>query len=278
MRQKIFTLFLLCASLSLPSTLLEGQVLQFGNDEDLSVYGNEITEFTWMRGQYNNHGGGMGGFGFRRRGGWWDTDYPDSDENFLRGVQRYTNVDTNPRNHAYIKLTDPALFEHIFLYMNWKRVPIGSSYSGPNFSPEEIEVLREFMFRGGFVMVDDFWGQPHLDDMYMEIGKIFPDREIVKLDTSHEIFHIFFDIDELAQVPGRMVTWDFGGFMRLDDPAYPPEVYAILDDDGRVMMVANYNTDLGDGWEHTFYGPYPTKYTNEAYKIGINFLIYAFSH
>jgi len=52
----------------------------------------------------------------------------------------------------------------------------------------------------------------------------------------------------------------------------------VLDDDGRVMMVANYNTDLGDGWEHTFYERYPTKYTNEAYKIGINFLIYAFSH
>ncbi len=60
-------------------------------------------------------------------------------------------------------------FEHIFLYMNWKRVPIGSSMSGPNFSPEEIEALREFMFRGGFVMVDDFWGPPHLDDMFMEI-------------------------------------------------------------------------------------------------------------
>jgi hypothetical protein len=66
--------------------------------------------------------------------------------------------------------------------------------------------------------------------------------------------------------------------MKLDDPNYPPEVYAVLDDDGRVMMAANYNTDLGDGWEHTFYEGYPTKYTNEAYKIGINFLIYAFSH
>jgi hypothetical protein len=55
-------------------------------------------------------------------------------------------------------------------------------------------------------------------------------------------------------------------------------VYAVLDDDGRVMMVANYNTDLGDGWEHTFYAGYPTRSTNEAYKIGINFLIYAFSH
>jgi hypothetical protein len=75
-----------------------------------------------------------------------------------------------------------------------------------------------------------------------------------------------------------MVTWDYGGFMNIDDPKYPPEVYAVLDDNGRIMMVANYNTDLGDGWEHTFYERYPTKYTNEAYKIGINFLIYAFSH
>jgi hypothetical protein len=261
------------------SAMLWAQVLPLGSDEGLSLYGTDVTEFTWVRGQYTNHGGGRGGgFGYRRRGGWWDTDYPDADQNFLRGVQRYTYVDTNPRNHQNIQLTDPALYENIFLYMNWKRVPIGSSYSGPNFSPEEIEALREFMFRGGFVLVDDFWGQPHLDDMFVEIAKIFPDREIVKLDTSHEIFHTFFDIDRLAQVPGRMVTWDYGGFMKLDDPSYPPEVYAVLDDDGRVMMVANYNTDLGDGWEHTFYEGYPTRYTNEAYKIGINFLIYAFSH
>jgi hypothetical protein len=254
--------------------------LAFRDGEDLSLYGTDITEFTWVRGRYTNYGGGRGGggFGFGRRGGWWDTDYPDSDENFLRGVQRYTNIDTNPRNHDWLELTDPRLFEHMFLYMNWKRVPIGSTFSGPNFTPEEIEALREFMFRGGFVMVDDFWGDAHLEDMQMEIAKIFPERELVQLDTSHEIFHIFFDIDEVAQVPGRMVTWDRGGYFNLDDPNYPPTVYAILDDDGRVMMVANYNTDLGDGWEHTFYEPYPTKYTNEAYKIGINFLIYAFSH
>jgi hypothetical protein len=268
------------ACLLLASASTSAQVMSFGSDEGLSLYGTDVTEFTWVRGQYTNHGGGRGRGrgGYRRRGGWWDTDYPDADQNFLRGVQRYTNIDTNPRNYNNVQLTDPKLFENIFLYMNWKRVPIGSSLSGPNYSPQEIEALREFMFRGGFVMVDDFWGQPHLDDMFVEIAKIFPDREIVKLDTSHEIFHTFFDIDELAQVPGRMVTWDYGGFMKLDDPNYPPEVYAILDDDGRVMMVANYNTDLGDGWEHTFYEGYPTKYTNEAYKIGINFLIYAFSH
>ena len=267
------TLMLFCSL----SANAQFESFAFGDGEDVSIYGTDITEFTWLRGRYTNYGGSRSR-GFGRRGGWWDTDYPDSDVNFLRGVQRYTNIDTNPRNHDSLELTDPRLFEHMFLYMNWKRVPIGSTFSGPNFTPEEIEALREFMFRGGFVMVDDFWGEEHLQDMQMEIGKIFPEKQLVQLDTNHEIFHIFFDINEVAQVPGRMVTWDMGGYFNLDDPNYPPAVYAVLDDDGRVMMVANYNTDLGDGWEHTFYEPYPTRYTNEAYKIGINFLIYAFSH
>lgn len=279
-RPAFASLLVLC-SLLFTSGIVLSQVPDFrgsGGGEDIGLYGEDVTEFVWTRGNYLNYGGGRGrGFGFGRRS-WADTDYPDSDQNFLRGVQRYTNVDTNPANHTFIDLTDPRLFENIFLYMNWKRVPIGSSYSGPNFTPEEVEAIREFTARGGFILVDDFWGQPHLDDMFVEIQKIYPDREIVQLDTSHEIFHTFFDIDELAQVPGRMVTWDLNGYFNLDDPSYPPAVYAVLDDRGRVMMVANYNTDLGDGWEHTFYQPYPTKYTNEAYKIGINFLIYAFSH
>lgn len=260
------------------SAAAKAQLLQFDNESDPGVYGNGSGDFQWIRGQYTNYAGGRRGYGRYSRGGWWDTDYPEADENFLRGVQRYTNIDASPRNHAFVDLTDPSLFENTFLYMNWKRVPIGTSQSGPNFSPEEIEALREFMYRGGFVMVDDFWGQPHLDDMFVEMAKIFPEREIIKLNNNHEIFHVFFDIDEVAQVPGRMVTWDFGGYMKLDDPSYPPEIYAILDDDGRIMMVANYNTDLGDGWEHTFYKGYPTKATNDAYKIGINFLMYAFSH
>jgi hypothetical protein len=239
------------------------------------------TEFTWIRGRYTNYGGGRGrrgGFGGGGRGGWWDTDYPEAESNFLRGVQRYTNIDANSQNHDFIDLTDPRLFEHTFLYMNMKRVPIGSTYSGPEFNPAEVEALREFMFRGGFVLLDDFWGEAHLQDFQMEMAKLFPEREVVRLDTRHEIFHVFFDIEEIVQVPGRAVTWDFSSGFSLDDPNYPPAVYAILDDDGRVMLVANHNADLGDGWEHTFYEPYPTRYSNEAYKIAINYLIYAFTH
>ncbi|MDP1931361.1 MAG: DUF4159 domain-containing protein, partial [Gammaproteobacteria bacterium] len=161
-------------------------------------------EFTWVRGRYTNYGGGRnrrGGGGFGGRGGWWDTDFPDAESNFLRGVQRYTNIDTNSKSYDWLDLTDPRLFEHTFLYMNMKRVPIGSTYSGPNFSAEEVDVLREFMFRGGFVLLDDFWGDAHLEDFQNEMVKLFPERELVKLDTRHELFHVFFDVEEVVQVP-----------------------------------------------------------------------------
>jgi len=252
------------------------------------------TEFTWVRGRYTNYGGGrgrrggdggfgggggFGGFGGGGgRGGWWDTDFPDAESNFLRGVQRYTNIDANSKSYDFMDLTDPRLFEHTFLYMNMKRVPIGSTMTGPNFTADEIVAMREFMFRGGFILLDDFWGDAHLEDFQREMAKLFPERALVKLDTTHELFHTFFDVEEVVQVPGRAVTWDYNGGFSLDDPNYPPAVYAILDDDGRVMLLANHNADLGDGWEHTFFEPYPTRYSNEAYKIAINYLIYAFTH
>ena len=161
--------------------------------------------------------------------------------------------------------------------MTMKRVPIGSIRSGPNFTEAELQALREFMLRGGFVLLDDFWGEAHLQDFQMEMARLFPEREVVELGVDHEIFHTFYDITAFPQVPGRAVTWNYGQF-NLDDPQFPPAVYAILDDEGRVMLVANLNSDMGDGWEHTFHEYYPTFYSNEAYRLGINYLIYAFTH
>jgi hypothetical protein len=112
----------------------------------------------------------------------------------------------------------------------------------------------------------------------IELAKIFPDRELQKLETDHPIFHSFFDIEHIVQVPGRGVTWNFGAGFILDNPDYPTAVYGIFDDQDRLMLLVNFNTDLGDGWEHTFEPIYPTRYCNEAYKLGINFIIYALSH
>ncbi|MBW1916246.1 MAG: DUF4159 domain-containing protein [Deltaproteobacteria bacterium] len=243
-------------------------------------------EFVFIRGIYRNKlstgrfdfgGGGRGGGRGGGKGNWWQTDFDDADRNFLRGIRRYTTLDTSSSAYKAMSLTDPELFEYPFLYINMKRIPLFAG-NGPNLTPEEVAGLLEYMRRGGFVMIDDFWGPEHWREFQVEFRKIFPDRELVRLDTDHTIFHCFFDIDKITQVPGRGATWEFGWGFSLDDPEFPPAVYGVFDDNKRMMMLVNFNTDLGDGWEHTFDPVYPTRYCNEAYKLGINYIIYALSH
>jgi hypothetical protein len=236
-------------------------------------------EFIFARGKYSNYATGDGSehYNWWRNRAWWQTDFADADQNLLRGVQRYTTLETSPTAYKAMSLTDPELFEYTFLYINMKRVPLYSG-NGPNFKPEEAAALREYMMRGGFVMIDDFWGPEHWQDFLMELHKIFPDRKPEKLAITYPVFHCFYDINEIKQVPGRGVTWNFGWGFTLDNADYPTSVHGVFDDNGRLMMVVNFNTDLGDGWEHTFDRFYPTRYCNEAYKLGINYIIYAMSH
>ncbi|MBT8359835.1 MAG: DUF4159 domain-containing protein [Deltaproteobacteria bacterium] len=236
-------------------------------------------EFTLLRGIYANYKTDASS-GYRRgprNRAWWQTDFDGADRNLLRGLRRYTSIDTSSNSYKVLSLTDPELFEHPFLYINMKRVPLYSG-NGPNFSVEEASALREYMLRGGFVMLDDFWGPEHWQDFLIELAKIFPERTPRKLELSHPIFHCFFDIDEIRQVPGRGVTWNFGWGFTLDNADYPTSVHGLFDDDDRLMMVVNFNTDLGDGLEHTFDQFYPTRYCNEAYKLTINYIIHAMSH
>ena len=235
-------------------------------------------EFILVRGIYANYQTGVSsGYGDLGNRAWWQTDFDGADRNLLRALRRYTSIDTSGESFKALSLTDQELFEHPFLYINMKRVPLYSG-NGPNFSAQEAAALREYMLRGGFVMLDDFWGPEHWQDFLVELAKIFPERQPRKLDLSHPIFHCFFDIDEITQVPGRGVTWNFGWGFTLDHADYPTSVHGVFDDDDRLMMVVNFNTDLGDGLEHTFDQFYPTRYCNEAYKLVINYIIHAMSH
>jgi hypothetical protein len=232
-------------------------------------------EFVFARAKYSNyHSATPPPFGPRA---WWETDFDDAERNLLRAVRRYTTIDTASTSHQALSLTDPALFEHLFLYINMKRVPLHGG-NGPNFSEPEAAALREYMLRGGFVMLDDFWGPEHWRDFLVELAKIFPDRRPRRLSIDHPIFHCFFDIDEIKQVPGRGVTWNYGWGFKLDDPDYPTTVHGVFDDNDRLMMVVTHNSDLGDGLEHTYDRFYPTRYCNEAYKLVVNYIIYAMSH
>ena len=252
--------------------------------------------FTFVRVQYNSGGGrrmmfqqpfgGMGQIGpggFQRRGGrrggggWgggWATDYPDSDLNFSLRLSQLTSLKVNPEP-IYLQLTDPQLFDYPFLYM--------IEPGGLSFSPDEVAALRKYLLNGGFMMVDDFWGDWQWQNFYDQIKLVFLDREPEELPITHEIFHNVYQLKEKPQVPsihswpgpGSNITWEDHG------PGSETVHYkGIFDDDGRMMVIICHNTDLGDGWEREgeneeYFQEFSAK---KSYPMGINIVTYAMTH
>jgi hypothetical protein len=233
--------------------------------------------FTFVRVEYDSHFGGYGGRRRGRGGGFgWATDWPDSDLNFSFRLQQLTALKVNPEPIT-LRLTDERLFDHPFIYM----IEPGSL----SFSEEEVVALRRYLLNGGFLMVDDFWGDPEWENFYQEIKRVFPDREPVDLELSHEIFQCVYRLKERPQVPAiqaawqgrdQGITWEpyHGGNCR--DVHYR----AIFDDKNRMMAIICHNTDLGDGWEREGEDPWYFKEFSEkkAYPMGINIVTYAMTH
>ena len=258
-KQTLITLLLF-----LISAPLNAQVFpQFGGSES-SVYDlveEELGDFNFVRVQYDTYWGGGVGYGT------WSIDFPDADMNFLRGVSRLTNIKVE-RDPIVLRFDDKQIFDYPFLYM----LEVGQN-GGIVLSPKETENLREYLLRGGFLLIDDFWGQRQWDNFYAAFSQVFPDREITELSPDHEIFHVYYDIDGPQMIPALYRSDEFGeqGIDRASN-------HAILDDSGRVMVLINWNSDMGDGWEHTYHQAYPTRYANNAYRLGINYLMYSMTH
>jgi hypothetical protein len=236
--------------------------------------------FTFVRIRYSTeYGGGYYGGGYGRgrgrgfRGGSWATDYPDSDLNFSFRLQQLTSMEVHPEG-LVLELTAPELFDYPFIYM----LEPGRLV----FSEEEVKCLRRYLLNGGFLMVDDFWGQAEWDNFYYEIKRVFPDREPVEIGLSHPIFHAVFDLKERPQIPnidlalrGRPygITWE-------REDARQVHYKAIYDNNGRMMAFICHNTDLGDGWEREgenewYFHEFSEK---KAYPLGINIVFYAMTH
>ena len=219
-------------------------------------------EFYFTRMAYSG-----GGFG-RRRGRYsWATDYPKSDRQFLVVLERLTGLDLFLEEHPRL-LTDEHLNRFPFLYA----VEVGAM----SMNPEEVAALRDFLLRGGFLVVDDFWGTYEWQNFEIEMQKVFPELPIVDVSLDHDIFHNFYDIEELIQVPN--VSNGVRGWTTHERDGYDPYVKGIFDEDGRLMVIVNWNTDLGDAWEWAENPYYPLKYSTYAYQMGVNFIIYAMSH
>ena len=167
-------------------------------------------------------------------------DWPEADAHFIRGIKRLTAVDIEDNSRA-ILLTDEQLFDRPWIYA----LEVGTWL----LTPSEAANLREYLLRGGFLVVDDFHGTVQWAGFMRSMQLVFSDRPIVDVNAEDAIMSMHFDVDMTKPIPGIMalrygVTWEHDG--------YVPSWRGIYDDDGRLMVIINFNVDLGDAWEMVY--------------------------
>ncbi|MEW6159882.1 MAG: DUF4159 domain-containing protein [Verrucomicrobiota bacterium] len=224
--------------------------------------------FTFVRIRYASHGRFFG-----RYGGGWDTDYPDAELNLAYRLQQMTSLKVHPDGKV-LDITDPELFDYPFIYI----VEPGFL----EFTDDEVPILRQYLLNGGFLMVDDFWGERQWANFYHEIKRVFPEREPEDLQLDHPIFHAVFPLKEQPQIPAIGWATRYGQTWEQHDGEECREVHyrAIYDDKRRIMVMICHNTDLGDGWEREgedewYFREFAEK---KAYPLGINIIFYAMTH
>jgi hypothetical protein len=234
------------------------------NEPPAKSYG----EYTFVRTIYDSPQRGYGRRGYGYGGGTWTTDYPEADNNFIVGLREWagTNLKIAPRPEA-LEILDDRIFDYPILYV----VEPGFM----DLSTEQAARLREYIMRGGFIFLDDFWGEYEWDNVQEQFHKIVPEFEIKDLPLSHPIFHSYLDVEEVVQVPNvynasRGITSEKGGIV--------PHYMGVENKNGRLVAFIARNCDLGDAWEWINDPVYPVKYGLPAYKVGINVVIYAMSH
>jgi hypothetical protein len=228
--------------------------------------------FTFARVEYKVDGThGFGHSGQYR----WSIDFPYSDLNLSWRLQQVTSLKVDPDGRV-LKLTDKDLSDYPFLYI----VEPGRL----TFTEDELPILRRYLFNGGFLLFDDFWGDEEWSNFETEMKRLFQDRPIEDLPLDHPIFHSVVDLQEKPQLPGidwlkyyfsRGTTYEFR--KRGSETVH---YRAIRDDKGRIMVMICHNTDLGDGWEREgenedYFHIFSEK---KAYPMGINILVYAMTH
>ncbi|MBM3263663.1 MAG: DUF4159 domain-containing protein [candidate division Zixibacteria bacterium] len=225
---------------------------------------NRLNNFTFARVVYHGGGffgrfGGFGGFGQ------WAMDFPSADLNIIRVLGLMTTLKINEPES--VELTDEKLFEIPFLYI----LEVG----GLEFDDDEAKSLREYLLRGGFMMVDDFHGTYEWQNWESQIKKVFPDCSMEELPMDHPVFHCYYDFKEFPQVPGIRAL---SGGRTYERDGVVPRCLGIFDDKRRLMVLVNWNTDIGDGWEEAATPGYERIWAETAYRLGVNYAVYAMTH
>jgi len=226
--------------------------------------------FTFCRAMFSSN---------RREKRGWSTDYPLAEINFSirlaeltkARVARQPGGDRQPE-YVVVRLTDPELSQCPYLLME--------DAGTMRLDEREVSSLRDYLLKGGFIFVSDYWGELARDQFDEEIGRVLPphDYPIVDLPIEHAIFQGHFPMKELPQMPS-IQSWRRSGGNTDRGVSDAPEARAIADRHGRLMVVMIHNSDIPDGWEREgeereyFY-----RFSPDAYTVGINVLLYAMTH
>jgi Domain of unknown function (DUF4159) len=222
------------------------------------------SEFHFTRLAYPDLYSGYSSFG--RRGGSWQVDWPDAEYHFLQGVSRLTRVDTSP-DARIVQLSDDEIFDYPWLYA----VEVGHWYLDETNAAR----LREYLLRGGFLMVDDFHGTVEWANFLDSMTRVFPDRPILEIPEDDEVLHVVYDLNERVQIPGIRALMMGRTYER---DGVTPHWRGIYDDAGRLIVAINHNMDMGDAWEHADNPQYPENMTALAYRFAGNYVVYAMTH
>ncbi len=214
--------------------------------------------YTFVRVRFNSwrRSGFRGGFG-RGGGPGWAHDYPYADDNFIKILDEITLLGPNTVGTNIIDADDPELH----------RYPIAYVSEPGEWAPTQAEVdnVAEYLGKGGFLILDDFRGSGEWRNVEAIFNAIMPGHRFRMLELEEPIFNSFFQIEslDLPHPNFRQANPMFLGLHENDDPT------------GRLMVIANFNNDIGDYWEYSDLGYFPIDLSNEAYKFGVNYVIYA---
>jgi hypothetical protein len=233
-------------------------------------------DFHFIRLEYTDLPQYHRGFGFASRSGtgdgWWLVDWPEADDHFTTGIGRLTRIDTGEPLH--LRITDDRLFDYPWVY--------ATQTGWWGLTDAETLRLREYLLRGGFLVVDDFWGEEQWEVFRETMNRVLPKHAINDISESDSVMHVLYDIQEKDRtfIPGsRHLRRGAGGEVTVQQPVgTAPAWRAMYDDRHRMVVAINYDTDVGDAWEFADVPEYPEKMTTLAYRYGINYIIYSMTH
>jgi hypothetical protein len=206
----------------------------------------------------------------------WATDYPYAGINLMTRLSELTKtpISRDPQgnpNYWVVRLTDDALFHCGFT--------IASDVGTMGLSEQEALRLRQYLLKGGFLWVDDFWGTPAWEQWSGEIHKALPEFPIVDIPPDHAIRHEMFNITDVKQTTNIQNWRRTGNTQERGNDSPHANFRMMADEKGRIMVVMTHNTDTGDSWEregedHEFF----VEFSPPGYSLGMNVLLYAMSH